>query len=210
VKYFFRRKFPGAADVLLIESGSPEVARRALGGMRQIFPRARYHLLTCWPDPPAGLFASIFRASDYPSAWEKVRLLVSLARRKWRVLAILCTGESVLWRWKMLALALLPAKVLIVNENADFFWLDWANRRTLRRFLAIRWGVNRDEILSTALRALVFPLTLLFLILTALYLYCRRWRRLLVWRLHPNSARTARTPKAASAWPRHAGSNPRS
>ena len=209
MKYFFRRKFPGAADVLLIESGSPEVARRALGGIRQIFPRARYHLLTCWSDPPTGLFASILRASDYPSGWEKVRLLVSLARRKWRVLAILCTGESVLWRWKMLALALLPAKVLIVNENADFFWLDWANRRTLRRFLAIRWGVNRDEILSTALRAMVFPLTLLFLILTALFLYSRRWRRLLLWRLHPNSARTARTPKAASSWPETSRSNPR-
>jgi len=216
MKYFFRRKFPGAADALLIESGSPEVARRALRGIREILPGARYHLLTCWPDPPAGLFRSVFRAADYPSAWEKIRLLVSFARRRWRVLAILCTGEPILWRWKMLALAVLPAKVLIVNENADFFWLDWDNCRTLRRFLAIRWGVNRDEILSTALRALVFPLTLLYLILTALFLYARRWRRLLLWRLRPRPAQRTRetepAPKEsgpASPWPRHAGSNPR-
>ena len=110
------------------------------------------------------------------------------------MLAILCTGEPVLRRWKMLALGLFPAKVLIVNENADFFWLDWDNRRTLRRFLAIRWGVNRDEVLSTALRALVFPLTLLFLILTALFLYARRWRRLLVWRLRPSWASSEQIP----------------
>lgn len=183
MKYFFRRKFPGAADVLLIESGSPEVARRALGKIREHFPDARYHLLTCWPDPPTGLYRSVFRAADYPTGWEKLRLLLSLARRKWRVLVILCTGEPVLWRWKMLAVALFPSKVLIVNENADFFWVDWTHRRHVRQFLAVRWGVNRDEITATALRALVFPLTLLFLILTALYLYARRWRRLLVWRL---------------------------
>ena len=185
------------------------MARRALRGIRQILPGARYHLLTCWPDPPGGLFASVFRASDYPSGWEKIRLLISLARRKWRVLAILCTGESVLWRWKMLALALLPAKVLVVNENSDFFWLDWANRRTLRRFLAIRWGVNRDEILSTVLRGLVFPLTLLFLILTALFLYSRRWRRLLVWKLRPRSAKTPHETETASPWPETSRSNPR-
>ena len=109
----------------------------------------------------------------------------------------------------MLALGLFPAKVLIVNENADFFWLDWDNRRTLRRFLAIRWGVNRDEVLSTALRALVFPLTLLFLIFTALFLYFRRWRRLLLWKLRPRPAKTPRETETASAWPETSRSNPR-
>lgn len=190
MKYFFRRKFPGADDVLLIESGSPEVARRAVGKIREHFPGARYHLLTCWPATtpesrlaPAGPYRSVFRAADYPTGWEKLRLLLSLARRKWRVLAILCTGEPVLWRWKMLALAVFPSKVLIVNENADFFWVDWAHRHHVRQFLAVRWGINRGEMAATALRALVFPLTLLFLILTALYLYARRWRRLVVWRL---------------------------
>ncbi|MBF8305575.1 MAG: hypothetical protein HW398_763, partial [Acidobacteria bacterium] len=58
----------------------------------------------------------------------------------------------------------------------------------VRQFLAVRWGVNRDEITATALRALVFPFTLVFLILTALYLYARRWRRLLAWKLRPPQA----------------------
>ncbi len=188
MRYIFG-KFPAADDVLLIESGSPAVGRRVLEKLRALFPKARYHLLTCWPDVPAGLCQSVFRASDYPASLDKVRLLVSLARRKWRVLAILCTGEQVLWRWKLLALVLFPSKVLIVNEHADFFWLDWAHRRNVRQFLAVRWGVNRDEIAATVLRALVFPLTLLYLLLTALYLYVRRWRRLLVWKLRPAQAK---------------------
>ena len=197
MKYFLRRKIPVARDVLVIESGSPEVARRALGGIRRIFPDAQYHLLTCWPDPPPDLFTNVFRTADYPSAWEKARLLVSFARRRWRVLAILCTGEPILWRWKMLALGLLPAKVLVINENADFFWLDWDNRRTLRRFLAIRWGVNREEFFYTLLRALVFPLTLLFLLSTALFLYARRWRRLLTWKINALLAKTSGEPHPA-------------
>jgi len=146
------------------------------------------------PEHRSAGYQSIFRASDYPTGLDKIRLLFSLARRRWRVLAILCTGEPLLWRWKLLALAIFPSKVLIANENADFFWLDWAHRRNLRQLLAVRWGVNRDEIAATLLRALVFPFTLLFLLLTALYLYTRRWRRLLIWKLRPAHA-PARPPR---------------
>jgi len=189
--------FPGAEDVLLIESGSPDVSLRVVEKIRKLFPGARYHLLTCWPETTAqhhsAGYQSIFRTSDFPTAMEKVRLLFSLARRGWRVLAILCTGEPLLWRWKLLALLIFPSKVLVANENADFFWLDWAHRRNLRQFLAVRWGVNRDEIAATVLRALLFPFTLLFLLLTAFYLYTRRWRRLLLWKLRPRTSRASST-----------------
>jgi hypothetical protein len=198
MRYFFG-SFPGTDDVLLIESGAPAVSRRVLERVRAHFPAARYHLLTCWPETTpehhsAG-YQSIFRASEYPAGLDKIRLLFSLARRRWRVLAILCTGEQVLWRWKLLALAIFPSKVLIANENADFFWLDWAHRSNLRQFLGVRWGVNLDQIAATALRALLFPFTLLFLLLTALYLYTRRWRRLLLWKLRP--AHSSRPEPAA-------------
>lgn len=183
MKYFFRRTVPSPQNILLMESGSPVVAGRALEGIRKIFPSARYHLCTCWPDPPSGLFASVFRVTDYPSSWDKLRLLWSYRQRGWEVLVILCTGEPILWRWKMAALFLLPAKVLIVNENADFFWLDWGNWKTFRRFLAIRWGVNQEELLQTAARGAVFPFTLLVLLATAGWLYARRWRRPLARRL---------------------------
>jgi hypothetical protein len=178
MKYFFRRKIPLAKDVLFIESGSPGVVSKALPRIRNIFPAARCHLCTCWPDAPGPGFTSVFRATDYPSTWNKLNLLLSFRRKRWEVLAVLCTGEPFLWRWKVLAILLLPAKVLIVNENADFFWLDWDNQSRLRRFLGIRWGVNREEFFSTLGRVLVFPGTLLILLSTALFLYARRWRRL--------------------------------
>ena len=236
MRYFFGN-FPGADDVLLIESGSHGVGERVFEKIRAHFPDARYHLLTCWPVPsteenktegpvpPAAegseaerstaesktkrpattpehrtaRYHSVFRASDYPAGLDKMRLLFSLARRRWRVLAILCTGEPLLWRWKLLALAIFPSKVLIANENADFFWLDWTHRRNLRQLLAVRWGVNRDEIAATLLRALLFPFTLVFLLLTALYLYTRRWRRLLLWKLRP--AQPSRPDPAADLPP---------
>lgn len=183
MKYFFRRKVPQARDILVIESGSPEVVQRVLGSIRAIFPNARYYLLTCRPDPSPGSFATVFHTSDYPSWGNKLRLLLTFRRKKWEVMVILCTGERLLWRWKISALLLVPAKVLIVNEHADFFWLHWENWRTLRKLLAVRWGLNLDELFSAILRILVFPFIVLFLLSTAVFLYMRRWRRLAAWRL---------------------------
>ncbi|MBI1956214.1 MAG: hypothetical protein HYS38_07445 [Acidobacteria bacterium] len=198
MKYFFRKKVPLAHDVLFIESGSPEVTRRVLEGIRQIFPDARYHLLTCWPDAPSVRFDTVFRASEYPSGWSKLRLLLTIRRKGWEVMAILCTGERILWRWKMLALALIPANVLVVNENADFFWLHWGNWRTLRQLLAVRWAANLGGLFWTALRALAFPFTLLFLLFIAAFLYTRRWWRLAIRKFYARPSRNPQSPEAAS------------
>src|SRR5262249_49862777 len=96
---------------------------------------------------------------------------------------ILCTGEPIMFYWKMLAAILLPSKVLVINENADYFWLDVGHRKNLRQLLGDRWGVNLEEVFWTLLRAIVFPATLLILLLTAFFLYARRWWRLLSWKI---------------------------
>ena len=203
MRYFFTRRVPDARDVLLIESGAPEVAQRAIENMTRLFPAARFHLCTCQSGADPEVFSSVFRAADYPTTWSKVRLLMSFFRRRWPVLAILCTGEPILWRWKLLAVLLLPAKVLVVNENADFFWLDWQNWRTLRRLAGIRWGVNFEESFYTLLRILIFPFTFLFLLLTAGLLFGRRLRRLLLRKvrsaeqIEPAPAETARVCQTA-------------
>ena len=189
MKYFFNTRVPAPTDILVLESGPRDVAAQALRGIRALFPQARYHLCTCWPDPPVGTVASVFRVVEYPSSWDKLRLLWSFRQRRWEILAILCTGEPILLWWKLLALLLLPAKALIVNENADFFWLDWGNWRIVRRFAAIRWGVSQEGLLQAFARALIFPLTLLFLLATAAWLYLRRWRRLLGWKIAELSAK---------------------
>ena len=183
MKYFLHSAVPPTQDILLLESGSQDIFRRGLANIRRTFPEARLHLLTCWPDPPPGPLASLHRVRDYASRRDKLRLLRSFRRQPYRVMAILCSKEPVMYTWKLLALLIIPAKTLIVNENGDFFWLDWHNRRALRTFLQSRWGIVRHEVPLTILRALVFPFTVLYLLANAGRLYLRRWRRLLLWRL---------------------------
>jgi hypothetical protein len=193
VKGFFNDAVPQARDILLIESGSPEVLRRALPPLRRNFPEARLHLCTCWPDPVPGV-TSVFQATDYPSWSDKVRLLFSFRKRRWEILAVVCSNESIMFAWKVLALVLMPSKTLVINEHGDYFWLDWLHRRALRGFLATRWVFIRRDFLLAVLRALVFPLTVLYLLATALLLYLRRWYRLVVWRIHPPSAQRREFP----------------
>jgi hypothetical protein len=189
MKGLLRKAVPPARNILLIESGSQDIFRRALEGIRRSFPEARLHLLTCWPDAPPGPFASRYVASDYPSNGSKVGLLRSLRRKPPDIMAVLCSKEPVMYSWKMLALLMVPAKTLIINENGDFFWLDWNNRRALRSFMQSRWGIVRTGVALTALRALAFPFTVLYLLATALWLYCRRWRRLLLWKIRGDAGR---------------------
>ena len=180
---FFHDEVPPPLDILLIESGSQEIFRRGLESIRRSFPEARLHLLTCWPDPPPGPLASLHRVRDYASRWDKLRLLHSLRQQPSDVLAILCSKEPVMYSWKMLALLLVPAKTLIINENGDFFWFDWHNRSKLRQFMQSRWVIIRKEFFLTMLRALAFPFTVLFLLANAARLYARRWRRMLLWKI---------------------------
>jgi len=183
MKGFFQDAVPPARDILLFESGSQDIFARALGAIRQSFPQARLHLVTCWPDSPPGPFASLHHVRDYRGTGDKLRLLASFRKNPADILVVVCSKEPVMYAWKMLALLAVPSKTLIINENGDYFWLDWHNRRTLRRFMQSRWVIVRKEFLLTGLRAIAFPFTLLFLLANAAFLYSRRWRRLLLWKI---------------------------
>ena len=187
MKGFFQSCEPQTRDILLVESGSQEIFRRGLATIRRSFPSARLHLLTCWADPPPGPIASIHRVRDYALRRDKLRLLRSLRKQPTDILAVLCSKEPVMYSWKMMAILLIPSKTLILNEHGDFFWLDWQNLKELRKFLQARWTIFRREFLLTALRALVFPFTVLFLLINAIWLYSRRWRRLLLWKIRGES-----------------------
>src|SRR5687768_1258048 len=183
MKHFFRQKFPPSGDILIIESGASQVTDRACPGLRRLYPEARFHLATCWPNRRSAEFAEIFSVVDYAGRGTKLGLLRQFRRHGYTVLVVLCTGQPVMSLWRALSLVLVPAKVIIVNENADFFWLSWENRATLRAFLGARWGINLRHSAMILLRAAAFPLTILFLMLTALFYYLRRWRNLFWWKL---------------------------
>jgi hypothetical protein len=186
---FFQTAASKTDDILLIESGSQEVFRRGLANIRRTLPRARLHLLTCWPEHPPGPFERIHQVQDYASRRDKLRLLRSLRKGPPDAVAVLCSKEPVMASWKILAVIVLPSKALIINENGDFFWFDWQNLRALRQFLETRWTILGKDFLLTALRAVVFPFTVLFLLANALWLYMRRWRRLLLGMIRGGSAK---------------------
>jgi hypothetical protein len=180
---FLRGAVPPAHDVLLIESGSQALFRRGLEKIRCAFPDARLQLLTCWPNVDAQPYSRVYSVQEYASRRDKLALLYLLRKTPPDVLGVLCSAEPIMSAWKLLALLSLPSKVLIINENGDFFFLDWPNRSALRQFLQSRWVIIRKEFLLTVLRALVFPLTVLYLLANAARLYLRRWYRLIFWKL---------------------------
>jgi hypothetical protein len=77
-------------------------------------------------------------------------------------------------KWKWAAAARIPAKVMIVNENADSFWLDRGHLRDLRNLLIERSGMKEMTPLRTLAHAMAFPFTLVTILSFAGYMKSRR------------------------------------
>jgi hypothetical protein len=72
-----------------------------------------------------------------------------------------------------------PAKIFIINENADYFWLDRVHFRQLRRFVSHRLGISGSAAVPSLVRLIFFPVTLAYLLLYAGTVHLRRRMRLL-------------------------------
>jgi hypothetical protein len=174
---FLRTSLPSVTRVLLVESGSRHLLEGVLPHLRSLLgEQARFDLATCYAGLPAGLDAetAVYPVHEYRGLQGRRSLYRSLRARRPEVLVMICSGEPIMTKWKW-ALALhLPAKVLIVNENGDFFWFDRANRRTVHHFVLFRAGLGGGDAVRTIGRVLVFPLTLAFLLLYAACIHLRR------------------------------------
>jgi hypothetical protein len=112
-----------------------------------------------------------------------MRLLRELAANRYTHVGIVCSGEPYLARWKWALALALPAKVFVVNENGDYFWLDRRHLRIIGRFAADRWGLADAGAARTLGRAVAFPFALAYLLLYAAAVHARRAFRLM-WRAH--------------------------
>lgn len=183
MRFFLTSRIPEPARILLIESGSRGVLEKAWERMRAVFPGARYHLCTCYPgEPRPGGCERVFRVTEAAQSGGKRAMLQAIRASRPSIAAILFTREPILTRWKLALLVLLRAKILVVNENGDFFWLDWPNRRVIAQFLGARAGLDGFALLRSTCRVLAFPFVFAFLALYALFAYSRRWLRLLAWK----------------------------
>ena len=179
MRYFFRRRIPPASRILLVESGGRQLIERALPALRGTCGgRAPADVVTCFPGVPEGV-ERVYRVGDYRGAAARRRLYGILAANRYAILGIICSAEPIMTKWKWSLAARLPAKVVIINENGDFFWLDRGHWRAIRRFILFRAGLTGSGAIRTIGRVLAFPFTLAYLLLYASTVHLKR-----AWRVH--------------------------
>lgn len=174
---FLRTSVPPIARVLLVESGSRHLLESVLPHLRSLLgDQTPFDLLTCYTGLPAGLTAesAVYPVHEHRGRHGRRRLYRMLRTRRPEVLVMICSGEPIMTKWKWALALRLPVKVLVVNENGDFFWFDRANWRTVRHFVLFRAGLSGGDAVRTIGRILVFPLTLAFLLLYAAVIHLRR------------------------------------
>jgi hypothetical protein len=137
-------------------------------------------LVTCYPGVPKGVNGRVLRVTDYGGGAGRSQLWKHLSDREYPIAGLICSAEPIMTKWKWWLAAKLKSKCFVVNENGDYFWLDWAHRGLIRRFIAYRAGLSGSAAVPTLVRFLMFPLTLAYLILYASTVHLRRRIRLAV------------------------------
>jgi hypothetical protein len=174
---FLRLGFPAAARILLVESGSRHLLEAVLPYLRETFgEQAPVGLVTCYAGLPAGLpeGAGVYHIHNYRGRQGRKRLYRELLASGVSVLVILCSGEPIMTKWKWALALRLPVRLLVVNENGDFFWFDRSNWKIIRHFILFRAGLSGGDAVRTIGQTLLFPFTLAFLLLYAAGIHLRR------------------------------------
>ncbi len=162
---------PSGERVLVIESGPRELTEKFLKRLYQTHWIEHVDLVTCYAEPPVSFDAR--RGVVY--SIHKSRWLSRLSRSRYTLLAMFCAGSPVLNKWKWVIALRVRRKILMINEHADYFYLNFANRHNLKRLLAERLRAHAIDVRAIAELALV-PFTFLFLLVHAAYVQMRRLR----------------------------------
>lgn len=174
---FLRLRFPPTTRVLLVESGSRHLLEGVLPYLRVTFGgQIPIDLVTCYAGLPAGLGEGsvVYHIHRYRGRQGRARLYRELLASGVSVLVIVCSGEPIMTKWKWVLAFRLPVKLLVVNENGDFFWFDRSNWKIIRHFVLFRAGLSGGDAVRTIGQTLLFPLTLAFLLLYAAAIHLRR------------------------------------
>jgi hypothetical protein len=177
VRFFLRRRQPPVSRILLVESGSRHLIEHVLPGLRQTYGESiPIDLVTCYTGAPEGIHA-VHRVADHRGPAARRKLYRALAARRYAIMGMVCSAEPIMTKWKWSLAARLPVKVFVINENGDYFWLDRGHWRAVLHFALFRAGLTGSGAAHTLGRLLVFPFTLLYLLLYASAGHIRRaWR----------------------------------
>ena len=174
MRYFLSRRIPSFTRVLLVESGSRGVSERLLPVLIEKWREVEIDLVTCYQGEPEGFRGRVYRVTDYKGPVERKRLYRELAARRYGLTGILCSGDPIMTKWKWVLAARLRSKIFVVNENADFFWLDRGHWRNALRMAQARTGISGTAGIPALAQWLFFPVTLAYLLLFAGIVHLRR------------------------------------
>ena len=177
MRYLITGRQPPATAILLVESGSRGILKRLIPGLQSSWGKqAPVDLVTCYATLPAGFPPStrLFRVADYRGSQGRGRLYRELAGNRYSHLGILCSAEPLMTKWKWMLAARIPAKVFVINENADYFWLDRMHLAPAWGFVMLRTGLAGAGAVRILARIFSFPFTLLYLLLYAAAVHTRR------------------------------------
>ena len=178
MRFLLSTHIPYFDRVLLIESGSRRLLEDLLPGFYKLYGSdMKVDLFTCYGGVPAGFREAqgeVFRAADFPGSQARGKLYGMLRERRYSVVCMICAAEPILTKWKWMLALRLRRKVLILNENGDYFWFDRGQWRTVLHFALFRAGMTGPDAAPTIARLLLFPFTLLYLLLYAAAVHLRR------------------------------------
>ncbi|HYZ87111.1 MAG TPA: hypothetical protein VE621_22030 [Bryobacteraceae bacterium] len=163
--------------VLLVESGSRDLIEELLPGLYKRYgDKISIDLVTCYAGRPKHLDpdAAVYRVTDYVGAAARKNLYQQLRTRNYSVIGIMCTDEPIMTKWKWALAHKVPAKLFILNENGDYFWVQWSEWATMRHFVLFRAGLTDAGAVRTLARVLLFPFSVLYLVLWASLTEARR------------------------------------
>lgn len=182
MRYVFSNRVPPFTRLLLVESGSRYLFDNLLPDLPKIHGEdLQVDLVTCYAGLPQGFRAehgNVYRVTDYPGRANRKRLYRELRANGYNVIGIICAGEPIMTKWKWALALRIPAKVFILNENGDYFWLDRAHWSAVRHFVLFRAGLAGAGAVRTLARLAAFPFTLLYLLLYAAAVHLRRKARI--------------------------------
>jgi hypothetical protein len=168
-------------QIFIVESCPRELTNRFLQHIYGVQRSRRADLLTCYVDAPAEFDPArgkILSVHEPEIAQNRRRFIAGLNTSPYTLVVVFCAGSPVLQKWKWAITLCTRAKVLIVNEDGDFFFLDWANRRQAYRLFLQRISGRRGRVnFRTWTEALLVPFTLAFLISYAAVAEIRRLAR---------------------------------
>jgi hypothetical protein len=177
VRFFLTGRQPDVSSILLIESGSRSIVERVVTILRRGYgDSVRIDLVSCYASLPDGFndATRIYRVADYRGREGRRKLYRELIGNGYSAMGIVCSGEPLMTKWKAALAYRIPAKVFVINENADYFWFDRVHLKQVRRFVLLRAGLAGAGAVRTLARAISFPFTLFYLLLYATVVHARR------------------------------------